>query len=422
MTCRSSAILTVLLLAALATPSLAQSYLPKTIQFKGATGYSDEELMAATSLKPGTAVTADALNGAVKTLVDTGLFEDVSFEFKDGDLTFTITPSTALKDIVIDNLPLQAGPELDARLRARVPLYHGKAPADGQLIEQLRLALSTEVAAEGVNANIVVLHSYSDDPALHFQQTLPPVHLGAITLTGASPERADEARHVLAKFEDAEYSTQGSPSQIATEVGNYYRQLGYLQVAVEAKLQLPPVTDADGVHLPIQISLKEGPQYHIGKVQLSPELGVTQEDFERRTDVRPGALAQAALLHQAWETLAMDFRNRGYIHAKIVSAATWDSVKALVSYNVSAEPGAQFTMGKLTIENANDELRAAILAEWALPAGAVFNPAKLLGGVDAKAKDPALRRYLAGEALKYAMQVHDETHTVDVTLHLEKNP
>jgi outer membrane protein insertion porin family len=403
--------------------ALAQTYTPTSILFKGAAGYTDADLLAATGLKTGVPMTSETMNDAVRILVDTGLFDDVSFQFKGGELVFTITPSTTLKDVALDNLPLRPDAELEGKIRARIPLYRGKVPTDGKLLEAVRQVLEEEVDGQGINATIIVLRSSIDDPAIHFQQSIPRVRVGTITVNGASPGLAPEARHVLERFESIEYSTKGSPSQLETELGNYYRQHGYLKATVQATLQRPPVVSPDGVDLPFQVTVKEGPQFRLGKVQLGPELGITQESFEQETDMRPGAVAQEELLHSAWQKLAGDFHNRGYLRARIAPIATWDTEKALVGFNVTAEPGARYSMGKLTIDNANDELREAINAEWALPAGAVFNPQKLLGGIESKAKDPDLLRYLAREEIKYTMHLNDDNHTVDVTLHLEKkNP
>jgi hypothetical protein len=46
---------------------------------------------------------------------------------------------------------------------------------------------------------------------------------------------------------------------------------------------------------------------------------------------------------------------------------------AVVNYTIEVQPGPVYTMGKLIIQNGADDLRAAMLAAWKMPAGAVFN-------------------------------------------------
>src|ERR1035438_10627735 len=119
-------LLTVLVLFASRQPATAQKYLPKTIQFKGAPEYSDQELLAAAGLKMGTVLDFSEMKGHSQKLMDTGLFETLGFKFDGVDLVYTLVPSTNLYPVRLENLPLTPGKELDAALRLRSPLYHGK--------------------------------------------------------------------------------------------------------------------------------------------------------------------------------------------------------------------------------------------------------------------------------------------------------
>ena len=129
-------LLTLILLCA-AHPATAQKFQPKTIQFKGDPEYSDVELLAAAVLKPGAVLTQADMNAASQRLMDTGMFASLAFKFDGQDLIFTLTPSTDLYPIQLENLPLTPGKELDARLHDILPLYHGKVPAEGGLAEDV---------------------------------------------------------------------------------------------------------------------------------------------------------------------------------------------------------------------------------------------------------------------------------------------
>jgi len=129
----------VVLLAA-SLPLAAQKFLPKTIQFKGAPEYSDQELLAAAGLKMGTVLEFAEMKGHSQKLLDTGLFENVGFKFDGVDLVYTLTMHTELYPVRLENLPLAPGKELDAALHDRFPLYHGKVPAEGGLAEEVRKA------------------------------------------------------------------------------------------------------------------------------------------------------------------------------------------------------------------------------------------------------------------------------------------
>jgi hypothetical protein len=77
-------------------------------------------------------------------------------------------------------------------------------------------------------------------------------------------------------------------------------------------------------------------------------------------------------------------------------------------------------MGTLTIQNVADDLRAAMLAAWKMPAGAVFNESAILGFYAIGDANPALKRVFSAVNCKYNLQLNDDTHTADVVLRLEK--
>ena len=89
---------------------------------------------------------------------------------------------------------------------------------------------------------------------------------------------------------------------------------------------------------------------------------------------------------------------------------------------MTADPGPVYTMGKLTVQGVTDELRAAILAKWPVPAGAVFNEGAVRGFFATHGVNPELERVFAVVNTNYTQQLNDEAHTVDVTVRLEKKP
>ena len=102
-----------------ALPVTAQKFLPKSIQFKGDPEYSDQELMAAAGLKKGTVLNVDEMKIHSKMLMDSGVFDTLSFTFNGEDLVYKLVPSPTLFPVRLENLPLTPGKELDAKLHDR---------------------------------------------------------------------------------------------------------------------------------------------------------------------------------------------------------------------------------------------------------------------------------------------------------------
>jgi outer membrane protein insertion porin family len=125
-------------------------------------------------------------------------------------------------------------------------------------------------------------------------------------------------------------------------------------------------------------------------------------------------------VRENWQFIERQYHNKGFMKAVVHPTASFDRAQGTVSYTVTAEPGPVYTMGKLTIGNTADDLRAAMLAAWKMPAGAVFNEGSILAFYATHNVNPALERTVASANLKYVLTLNDDTHTVDVVLRLER--
>jgi outer membrane protein assembly factor BamA len=400
----------------------AQEYQPKSIQFKGAPEYSDQELLTAAQLKPGISLSVDAMKDHARILLDTGVFDNITFQFTGVDLRYVLTPSTTLYPIRLANLPLAAGKDLDAKIHDRVPLYHGKVPADSGLMEQVRAALEQILAAQGVTATVQAVATAGAAPgagAINFSIVSPPVVVGEIHLDSKSPALDAGADQILKKLAGQPYDLDGTPSQIATYLGNYYHDKGYLEAHAEPA-PMAARAAADLIQIPFQVSLTPGMQYHLGEIRFAPILLASHADFDRQSALHFGDTADGQRLTDDWQYIARQYHNHGYMQASIHPAPSFDRFKGIVSFDVTAEPGPVYTMGQLTIENVSDDLRAAILAKWTVPPGTVFNEGAVRGFFVTHAVNPELERVFAAVNVKYTQQLNDETHTVDLTIRLEK--
>jgi outer membrane protein insertion porin family len=215
---------------------------------------------------------------------------------------------------------------------------------------------------------------------------------------------------------------EGSPGQIETNLGNYYRDLGYLEAAVHATASNAPIIAPEAVNIPFQVSISPGAQYKLTGIQLAPGLLISQTDFDRHSHIQPGVIATAQFVRDSWDFIESQYHNKGYMKAVVHPSALYDHAQGTVSFVVSIEPGPVYTMGKLIIENGADDLRAAMLAAWKMPAGAVFNQAAAIGYYATQGVNPALERTIASANFIFKLQLNDDTHTVDVTLRLERKP
>ncbi len=399
-----------------------QTFQPKAIHFKGANAYSDQELLSTIALQPGSVLSTEDVNARTQKLMDTGLFASISYKFDGNDLVFQVQPSEQLYSVRLENIPLAIDPELDEKIRDRVPLYRGKVPAEGGLLKDVRAALEDVLKAQAIPATIQTAPyaqlGQSTVTAISFTIVSPQMLIGEIQPDGSAFD--PDVQKVLASISGSSYDRQGSVAAISGGVGEVYRAKGYLDAKVEAS-QLPTISvTPEAVRIPFRMSVTSGPLYKVESIHLASDLIVSQADFDKQAQTRPGDVASAEHIAANWHFIERQYHNRGFMRAQVKPIPTLDRSSDRVSYSVTAVPGPVFTMGNLTIENVSDDLRAAILKAWKMPKGSVFNEGAILGFFATYGVNPQLERIFATVKVKYTLHVNDDSHTVDTAIRLER--
>jgi len=426
MTRNPTQLLALLVLAVATLPSPGQSFQPKAIRFTGAPDYSDQELLNALHLTPGTVLSYAEMNTYAQKLVDTGMFSSVSFKFDGQDLIFQLAPASGLLPIRLNNLSFPAGKDLDDKLHRQFPLYHGALPPRGGLTDGIRAALEQMLAAQNIKASVAA--APFNDPALHkpsavgYSIVSPLVVVGDLRTEGAIVALDPKASAILVKFPGTIYDAENTPRQIESDFTAYYKDQGYPEPAVHVTANLKPVVTPTAIRIPLRVSIVPGVQYKLAGIQLIPGLLVAQADFDRQFHFRPGDVADGERLRDAWRFIEQTYHDRGYIQARIQPESTADQAKKTIGYVVTVDPGPVYTMGKLTIDNVTDDLRAAMLAAWKMPTGSVFNESAIAGFFNTQGVNPALEQVFSGVSFKYTLHPNDDVRTVDVNLTLEKKP
>jgi len=407
----------------------AQKFLPKTIQFKGAPEYSSEELLAAADLKKGAVLNSDEMKGHSQKLMDTGLFDTLSFNFNGVDLIYTLVPNAALYPVRLENLPLAPGKDLDAALHQRLPLYHGKVPFDGGLTEQVRKTLEEMLAAQGIQATVAVM-PYTDQKlvqvtAIVFAITAPQVRVGEILLEGVSPEMQAKVKAVADRATKSPYDTENSASNIEHAFALFYSDQGYATVKVHAVPSAKPVVGTEAVEIPFHITVEEGQRYKLGSIHLPSGESLTPAQIDKAAGVASNATEKMSIhggvtLRTALLMVTGECKSKGHMDCVVTPHPQYDEAAGIVNYTFEIQPGPVYTMGKLTIGNSADDLRAAMLAAWKLPTGAVFSEKAIRDYFASQGDKTPLGRTFASANCKYQLATNIETHTVDVTLRLER--
>jgi outer membrane protein assembly factor BamA len=410
---------------AAARPCAGQKFIPKSIQFQGDPEYSTEELMAAAGLKKGAVLTTEQMNDTAKKLMSSGVFDQVAYKFDGQDLIFSMAPASELFLVRIDNLPLATGPTLDAELHSRFPLYHGKVPGEGGLLDDVRGALESMLAGEGINARVTVVpygeqKLHNKVTAMSFTITSPPVRLGTVQIDGASPTLLSRLQAIASRAKDLAFDSNNSSDILEQRFASFYQDQGYAAAQIQVAQSGTPVMTSDSIQVPYRVSIREGKVYQISAIHLPADSLLSQEEADKiitsRNDQMPGASLREVLMR-----IDERYKSKGYLDLVVTPHPELHDADSRVNYTIEIEPGAVYHVAYVKFDNVNDELRNRLMRQWQLMPGDPLDVTYLdMFMTKAENQDPVLRRSLAGVLAKFETSADPVTHEVDVVIHLEK--
>jgi len=419
-----------LLLAALAVavavrPAAAQKFQPRNILFQGDPEYSSDELLAASGLKKGVVLSYADMQDYSKRLLGSGVFASVAFKFDGQDLTFLLAPSADLYPIQLENLPLTPGADLDAKLHAQIPLYHGKVPADSGINEDVRADLEKMLTAEGLQASVLAttaadLNTHQIN-AVSYSITVPPVQVAFAHIDGVSDPFQTKVRGILDQAAKNPFSTTDSANNIQRIVEQFYGDQGYAAAKVQATRSGDPTFTTQAIVVPFAVQVQEGRIYKVDSIHLPPGTPVTQAEIDKALIPWPGGPPVGARVRSIWGLIAERCHNTGHLDCKVTPNAAFNDTDATVSYTVDVDPGPVYHLGFVKFDNVSDELRKLLIHNWEMMPGDVFDQSYVASFITkVQQQDPVLRQSLSGVKVSFNANANPDTHDVNVVIRLER--
>jgi outer membrane protein assembly factor BamA len=410
-----------------ASPPAQRKAPAKAIRFEGAPQYSQEELLAAAGLKPGARLTASDVKAHAKQLNDTGLFAVVKFSTDSKGLLFTLTPASQLFPIHLDNLPLKPGKELDEKLHAQFPLYHGLAPANGSMVEGIRQTLEQMLAAEGimatVKAEVTSGLGSKKVTAMNFTVASPPVRIGPIQLSGASPAMQAKVNVLVSGETGRAFDTENSAIGLKNAFEDLYQDQGYAAVEVEVTQIDPPIVSGpssdQAIEIPYSVAIKEGGIYKLGTIGYPPDALVPRAEVQKVLSKYPAGSGRPLDLFLL--AVRDAYHARGYLDCSIVSHPSFNETTHIVNYGLDAVPGPLYQMGAVEFDGAPDAMAVRLKRLWKLASGQTFDESYVSAfAAFAQKKDKFLAKWMQTVVTTYDIKPDPATHEVKCTYHFAK--
>jgi len=400
----------------------AQSFRLASIQISGSRRLPADGVVAASGLSIGQQVSVQDLQVAADRLSELGLFDYVTFQYQSTSenlsVTFVVEETAKLRPCVFDDFVWLPRDELQARLRAEIPLFTGTAPPGGYLIDEIRRVLQKLLDERGVRARVTHVAPMSDEAGINLFR-IEGVSVPVVALNFRGAERLGEGR--LREASQPLLAQNFSRSFLAAFIGGtlvpLYRSRGYLR-ATFREPEVEYLGEAEGTH-PVRVTLTvdEREPYRVREIRWLGNQVLSQAELEKRVSLRPGDVADTVKLAEELRTIREEeYGGRGYILAQTEIAPQPDDVTLTADLTIRVTEGDLYHFRALVIQGLPERAAEQLAKKWKLQPGAPFD-ANYLRKFIKDDVEPVLRGLTpVARNMSYSLDRSDPQKTVTVIL------
>jgi outer membrane protein assembly factor BamA len=396
---------------------------PRNVRFQGAAQYSQDELLTAAGIKQGARLTVADVKAHARQLNDTGFFAVVKFGNDSKGLLFTLTPASQLYPMHLDNLPLKPGKDLDDKIHARFPLYHGLLPASGSTDDGICQMLEEMLAEKSAKATVKTSLTSGLGPkkitAMNFTITAPPVRIGPIQLAGVSPAMQAKVNSLVNGQTGNEFDTENTAIGLQRSFEDLYQDQGYAAVKVEVSEIDPPVVSDAAIEISFSVTVTEGGVYKLGTINYPADALASRAEVQKFLAKYQAGSGRP--LDQFVLAVNDAYHARGYLDCSVVSHASFNEATHIVNYSVEIDPGPVYRMGTVQFDGAPDAIALKLKNAWKLAPGAAFDESYVSGfAAQAQKKDKVLSKWMQSVIVTFNEKPDADTHQVNCIFHFAK--
>lgn len=383
----------------------------ETITFTGAQ-QTQAELLTLSGLSAGKSYTKAEIDAAAGRLDASGLFSSVQFGTNGTVLTFTLEPfaRSQMQKVHYANFVWYTESQLNAAVHARLPLFTGTVPADGELKDQVAGALTAILKQRGIDATVESQGAAGGN--MVYRISSPQIVVTDVQVENVrwnSDPVLDSVHHSLI---GAEYLEGISQQAVHDNLEYALKEIGFLDVNISPISQAEPTMDGSRVSVVMTGTAAPGARYKVARVTLPEPVGtITRADLQSDHQVVTGGLPSPSLVKNTVARMAFVFQGHGFLDAKASVDAVKDSVAHTMSYTFAVAPGEVYHVRDLLFAaDLTPGQKAQLTGAWKLPKGAVY---------ESRIADNtllSLKTLCGGHSASQKLIPNRATHQVDVSL------
>jgi len=406
------------------TPDVTASL--REVRIEGQKHLSEAQVVAITGLTVGSDVGRADLQAGADKLVQTGLFDKVSYRFETRTgvvVTYHVEESPRVP-AYFDNIPWFADSELADAIRKRLPFFDGTLPEGGGAVDQAAEAIKELIASHGLQVTLqheVIGNPFADGKLQLFKEEGPTLRIEKLQFGDTSLLASKAVQQHLEEIVGKPYSRMAIDLFLTEAIRPVYLAKGCLHPKLgppEIRLTGKPEEKLPE-QLPVFVPIDPGPVYHWKEVHWTGNATVSEFTLSTDVGLKPGDVADGMKIEAGWDRVREEFAHHGYLDAKVDPVAAFDESAHTVSYSVAIHEGRQYRFGKMVLTGLSPTAEKKLHAAWPIPEGEVFDKTKY---EDVLVKLKLHQEQIFGELpLHYQevghwLQADENSGTVDVLL------
>lgn len=354
-----------------------------SVQVKGTQRYKPDDVVAATGLEIGHAVSEDDFKAVSKRLGETGAFSEVTYSYQyspDGTkliVEVAETPQTKFVPVRFENIVWFSDRSLLKELHTRVPLFNGELPISGNLPDHVSEELQALLVEHQISATADYLRvSHPDGPTEGFTFSVsgPSIRIQKVDFTGAGAEEAPLLQAAGEKLKRKEYLRSTLESQWEKDFLPVYLGRGHLKAALsDIETKVAEDSTPQEINVDVTFTVTPGPQYKTQSVEWAGNQVLSTETLVPLLHLKSGQPANAVELDKDLDAVRSVYGTRGYVAASIHAVPQMDDSGPAVKYRIEVHEGDVYYMGELDIEGLDSRSKAKLEEKWKIPASQTYD-------------------------------------------------
>lgn len=325
---------------------------------------------------------SEAIDTALKRVFATGLFEDVSFAIREGNLVITVAENPIVNEVSFEGNKRIEDTDLEKEVKLRPRSVYTKTAVQNDVRRILDVYQKSGRFSAIITPKVIRLDQNRVNLVFEIDEGAR-TEIRNISFTGNKNFSDRKLREVVQTRETKWWRFFSSDDTFDQDRLNFDQELlrrfyvarGYADFrVVSATAELTPERDAFFV----TFAIEEGPAYNFGRMDVSSQVqDLDTESLRGLILTKEGDVFNSESIEKTIEAMTQKLGNLGYAFVDIDSQFNRDTTNNIIGINYTVKEGPRVYVNRINIQGNARTLDEVIRREFRLAEGDPYNASKL---------------------------------------------